>query len=400
MSHERTSPVQAMAHGQTRAPRMMARMDFLYGVVPALLLVVGILLAWLCLRRVFSLRLRAFSTVRKIAEGIVLSLIALVVLALGLNSAVNAVILHHYRAQMPGALYVVDGHRMRLDCTGSGSPTLVLDAGLGNDGLIFSAVQPTLAKTTRVCSYDRAGMGWSDPVSTPRDADHIADQLHGLLQAAGISGPIVLMGHSIAGMYIRDYATRYPGQVAGLIFIDASTPWQNRDPALSKAMRPGGPPLRVRLLTQAMFVLGIPRWMSGCSQPFPAFDPARAKLQAEERCHLVVSSPAGESTNFDRSGKETIHTGPYGDLPVLVFTSDPALAAKFHEPSDMRAAWDRMQANLKNLSTHSRQIIAANAGHYIQLDRAGLINREVPIFIQQIRGTAPPPAVWGTTTTE
>jgi pimeloyl-ACP methyl ester carboxylesterase len=378
----------------------MTRMDFLYGVVPALLVVVGILLAGLALRRVLLLCARSFSIGRKIAEGIVLSLVALVALALGLNSAVNAVILHQYRAQVPGALYVVDGHRMRLDCTGSGSPTLVLDAGLGNDGLIFSAVQPTLAMTTRVCSYDRAGMGWSDPVPTPRDADHITEQLHGLLQAAGISGPIVLMGHSISGMYIRDYASRYPAQVVGLVFIDASTPLQNRDPAFRRVMRPGGPPLQVKLLTQAIFLLGIPRWTGGCSESFPGFGPARARLQAEERCHLVVSSPAGESTNFDRSGEETIHTGPYGDMPVLVFTSDPAKAAKTHEPPEMLAAWVRMQANLKNLSTRSRQIIAANAGHYIQLDRADLIDREVAVFIQQIRGTSPSPAAWGTTTTE
>jgi pimeloyl-ACP methyl ester carboxylesterase len=378
----------------------MACMDFLYGVVPAVLLVVGILLAGLLLRRVICLHARSFSKSRKVSEGIVFSLVAVVVLVLGVNSAVNAVIVHHYRAQMPGALYPVDGHRMRLDCTGSGSPTLVLDAGLGNDGLIFSAVQPTLAATTRVCSYDRAGMGWSDPVATPRDADHITEQLHGLLEAAGISGPIVLMGHSIAGIYIRDYASHYPAQVAGLVFIDASTPLQNRDPALRREMRPGGPPLWFRLRTQAMFVLGIARWMGACSQRFPAFDTARAKLQAEERCHLVVSSPAGESANFDHSGEETIHTGPYGDLPVLIFTSDPAKAAKFHEPADIRAAWDRMQANFKNLSTRSRQIIAVNAGHYIQLDRADLINREVPLFIEQIRGTAPPLADWETTATE
>ena len=372
-------------------------MDILYGVVPALLLVGGSLLVWPCLSRVFSLRARAFSTGRKIAEGIVLSFAALVALALGLNSAVNAVILHHYRSQMPGELYFVDGHRMRLDCTGSGSPTLVLDAGLGNDGLIFGAVQPTLSKTTRVCSYDRAGMGWSDPVSTPRDADHIAEQLHGLLQAAGISGPILLMGHSIAGMYIRNYASRYPAQVVGLIFIDASAPLQNREPAVRRFMSAGGPPLPAKLLVQALFILGIPRWMGACSEPLPAFDPPRAKLRA---CHFVVSSPAGESANFDRSGEETIHTGPYGNLPVLVFTSDPAKAAESHEPPDLLAAWERMQADLKNLSTRSRQIIASNSGHYIQIDRADLIDREVALFIQRIRGTAPPPAAWDTTTTE
>ncbi|HEX3662354.1 MAG TPA: alpha/beta hydrolase [Acidobacteriaceae bacterium] len=374
-------------------------MDLLYGLLPVLLAILGILIAGLCLRRLVSLRDRPYPTARKFFELIALTVVALVSLAIGLSSGVNAVLLHHERAAMPGRLYDVNGHRMRIECTGSGSPTLVLDSGLGNDGLIWSAVQPTLSQTTRVCSCDRAGMGWSDPVPGPRDADHIAAQLHGLLQAAGVTGPIVLMGHSIAGMYIRDYASHYPEQLKGLIFVDASTPFQNRDPALRSEMRPG-PPLRKVLITQAVFVLGIPRWMGGCKGNFPQLPPDRGRLQSEERCHLVVSSPAGESINFDRSGEETIHTGPYGDLPILIFTSDPAKGLAQHEPPAMRAAWDRMQANLKNLSTRSRQIIARNSGHYVQLERPDLIDREVPLFIEQIRGAAPPPAQYGTTTTE
>ena len=115
-----------------------------------------------------------------------------------------------------------------MDCTGSGSPTLILDAGLGDDSLIWGGVQPVLARTTRVCAYDRAGWGLSQAVPGPQDANHIADELHGLLTVAGITGPVVLMGHSIAGMYIRAYASRYPAEVAGLIFVDASTPSRMR----------------------------------------------------------------------------------------------------------------------------------------------------------------------------
>ncbi|MFZ0629654.1 MAG: alpha/beta hydrolase [Acidobacteriaceae bacterium] len=377
----------------------MARMDFPYGLLPTLLVILGILIAGLCLRRMLALRDRPYPTARRFFERVALSIVALLFLAIGLSSGINAILLHRERASMPGRLVDVNGHPMRIECTGSGSPTLVLDAGLGNDGLIWSAVQPALSQTTQVCSYDRAGMGWSDPVPGPRDADHIAAQLHDLLQAAGVTGPIVLMGHSIAGIYIRDYATHYPDQVKGLIFVDGSTPLQNRDPALSPHMRPG-PPLRMILITQATFVLGVPRWMGGCKGNFHQLPPARARLQAEERCHLVVSSPAGESLNFDRSGEETIHTGPYGDLPILIFTSDPAKGLAQHEPPNMRAAWDRMQANLKNLSTRSRQIIARNSGHYIQMERPDLLDREVPLFIQQIRGTAPPPTQYGTTATE
>jgi pimeloyl-ACP methyl ester carboxylesterase len=333
-------------------------------------------------------------------ERAILSSIAFVFLAIGLSSGINALLLHRERASMPGRRYTVNGHRMRIECTGSGSPTLVLDAGLGNDGLIWSAVQPTLSQTTQVCSYDRAGMGWSDPVPPPRDADRIAAQLHGLLQAAGVTGPIVLMGHSIAGIYIRDYASHYPEQVRGLIFVDASTPLQNRDPAFAREMRPGGPPPLRMLLTQTLFVLGVPRWLGGCKDNFPQLPPDRGRLQSAERCHLVVSSPAGESANFDRSGEETAHTGPYGDLPILIFSSDPAKALAAHQPQAMVTAWGRMQANLKNLSTRSRQIIARNSAHYIQLERPDLLNREVPLFIEQIRGTAPPPTPYGTTTAE
>jgi pimeloyl-ACP methyl ester carboxylesterase len=94
----------------------------------------------------------------------------------------------------------------------------VLEAGGGNDGLNWGGVQPVLAHTTQVCSYDRAGFGGSDTLPPPRDADHVTGELHALLHAAGINFPIVLMGHSVGGLFIRDYASHYPNEGAGLIF--------------------------------------------------------------------------------------------------------------------------------------------------------------------------------------
>ena len=275
-------------------------------------------------------------------------LLVLVLLLAG-HAAVDA--LRHSRTQPPGKRYAVDGHNMRLNCTGTGSPTILLDAGLGNDGTIWSGVQPVLAKTTRVCSYDRAGFGWSDPLPPPRDADHIAAELHELLTAARIDGPIVLMGHSIAAVYLRDYATRYPAQVAGLIFVDGSTPWQNRDPS---------------------FRSSDPR------RPWPRF-----KLLLERTAgHLGfpgIGAVAAEMASFDQSGTETIHAAPYGSLPILIFSQDQA-------PD---TTWSRMQEDLKKLSTHSRRIVAKGSGHSIQLDRPELLEREVPVFIEQIRSAAP-----------
>jgi pimeloyl-ACP methyl ester carboxylesterase len=375
-------------------------MDFLYVVAPALLVLAGILIAWLSIRRVLSLGSKSYPAWRKRTERIVLSLLALAAVALAASSGWNGIALYRYRHPPPGQSYLVDGHQMRLDCTGSGSPTLVLDAGLGNDGLIWGGVQPVLAKTTRVCSYDRAGFGWSDALPPPRDADHIAAELHGLLIAANVNGPIVLMGHSIAGIYIRNYATRYPEKVAGLIFVDGSTPLQDRNPAFAAPGGMGPPPWFGMLLIKVASAAGIPRLFGACSRSLPGFDARAAKLQAEDQCHHPFAAIDGESSNFDRSGEQTVHTGPYGTLPILIFSQDPARAASEGEPTKMVKAWNQMQEDFKSLSTRSRRIIARGSSHYVQLDRAELVEREVRLFLEQIRGAAPEPADYGSTISE
>jgi pimeloyl-ACP methyl ester carboxylesterase len=367
--------------------------DFYYGIAPVLVVLVAIVIVWLSIQRISRLRNKTISTSRKIAERIVLGSITLVAIVIAASSAWNAIALHSIHP--PGQWYTVNGHRMRIDCTGSSSPTLILDAGLGNDGLIWGGVQPVLAKTTRVCSYDRAGFGWSDPLSPPRDADRISAELHGLLHAAGITGPVVLMGHSIAGIYIRDYATRYPDQVAGLIFVDGSTPLQNRNPAFQREFAKKPFQWLRDVQGQALFVAGMPRWFGQCSHRLPGFDTAAAKLQAEDLCRTQWSAINAEMASFDRDGEETAHTGPYGALPVLIFSQDPAKDA-----SPIARAWNQMQEDLKQLSTRSRRVIARGSTHYIQIDRPELIEREVPLFIEQIRGTGPDTTNYGSTVTE
>jgi pimeloyl-ACP methyl ester carboxylesterase len=367
--------------------------DFYYGVAPVLVVLIAIAIAWFSIRRISRLRSKTIPGWRKITEHIVLASATLIAIAIAASSAWNAIALRAIRP--PGQWYVVDGHQMRINCTGSGSPTIVLDAGLGNDGLIWGGVQPVLARTTRVCSYDRAGFGWSDPMPPPRDADHIATELHGLLAAAKIYAPIVLMGHSIAGIYIRDYATRYPADVAGLIFVDGSTPLQNRHPAFKSEFAKKPLQWLSDLQGQALFVAGIPRWFGQCSQKFPGFDAVAAKLQAEDLCRSQWSAINAEKDSFDRSGEQTVHTGPYGSLPILIFSQDSA-----KDTSAISQAWNHMQEDLKKLSTRSRRIIAKGSTHYIQLDRPDLIEKEVPQFIEEIRGTAAEPASIGRTVTE
>jgi pimeloyl-ACP methyl ester carboxylesterase len=297
-----------------------------------------------------------------------------------------ATLYYRHRYPAPGNMYTVNGHRMHLYCTGTGSPTLVLESGLGDDWTVWAKVQPTLSKTTQVCSYDRSGMGWSDELATDHDANTFAEQLHALLQAAGIRKPIILMGHSIAGIYIRAYAARYPNDMAGLIFVDASSPYQD------SRLPPTKIPLPSFTLQKWETVFGVARARGDCSQVVPGLEFERGAIYASNCTISGIDSTIAEIDTFNRSSDEIEHTGPFGHLPILVFTSDNTIMdqqeAIIWTPENVKKAdqiWQGMQEDLKHLSSNGRRIIAKGSGHYVEVDRADLINREVPVFIQQVR---------------
>lgn len=374
-------------------------MDFYSSVAPYLVVVFALFVSLLCFRRIRMLSAKPYAKWRRIGERIALSAGIVVFLAAGASTTFNALAIHHYRAVYPpqGRLYTVDGHKMHLYCTGEGSPTIVLDAGLGNDSLIWANVQPTLSKTTRVCSYDRAGFGWSDLQPRPRDAHRITDQLNALLAQAEIKGPIVLMGHSIAGLYIRDYAARYPQNLSSLVFVDGSTPLQeDRFPGRTKLVL-----LKAKLellQTKWSYVLGIPRITGDCNIG-EGFEISAGKMLSQDQCRAALfTALEREDEDFHQSGKETIHTGPF-DLPILIFSQDNHPSGS--EPrSKVDEIWDQMQEELKNLSTRSRRIVAKGSGHYIQVERPDLLNSKVADLIRQIRGEASPSTDYGTTKTE
>lgn len=374
-------------------------------VALAIVLLIAIVVCVLCVWRWNRVGDKKYAKWRRLGERTCLAALIVVSAAVVISTGFNTVATHRFWAThpVPGKIYRVNGYNMRIDCTGAGSPTLILDAGLGNDGLIWGKVQPTLSQTTRVCSYDRAGFGWSDPVPGQQDANRISDQLNGLLNAAGIDGPIVLMGHSISGIYIRTYASRYPQHVAGLIFVDGSTPLQMEHFPADMQTHMKRVETMAFLLGKVVTPLGLLRDMGQCSQVPAGFAPETGKMLAEDNCEPRVNASEREMKNFKQSGNETVHTGPYGDLPILIFSQDPNIHAKIlsaKQGKELSAVWNDMQENLKHLSTRSRRIIAKGSTHYVQLDRADLINREVPLFIQQIRGTAPQPTDYGSTKIE
>src|SRR5262245_12758597 len=127
----------------------------------------------------------------------------------------------------PGQLVDVGGYRLHLNCLGTGSPTVVIEAGLGDWSASWSSwVQPKVAKTTRVCTYDRAGMGYSEAGPLPRTAEQFAKELHTLLQHTSIPGPYVLVGHSMGGLPVRVFAHEYASDVAGVVLIESMNPRQ------------------------------------------------------------------------------------------------------------------------------------------------------------------------------
>ena len=127
-----------------------------------------------------------------------------------------------------GQMVDVGNHRLHLHCVGKGSPTVIFEGGKGGTTLDWTLVQPQLANQTRVCAYDRAGTGWSEPGPLPRTPEQVVTELHTLLQSAGEAGPYLLAAHSLGGRYVRLFAERYPDEVVGMVLVDARSEYHDQ----------------------------------------------------------------------------------------------------------------------------------------------------------------------------
>jgi len=237
---------------------------------------------------------------------------------------------------MPGRLYDVGGHRLHLDCTGSGGPTVVLMSGLGGSSAGWARIAPAVADTTRVCAYDRAGQGWSD-AAAPQNGVAAAADLHTLLARAGEHGPYVLVGHSIGGDYAMTYADRYPEQVAGMVLLDTTSPYRTA----AGTMHAGS--LGPFALLPSVARLGVGRL-------FPTSTWSALPDPEASRFAAFVTSPRGLQNILDEMGSmpalldEAQRLSSLGSTPLVVLT-----AAGHASDTVWNAAQDRMAA----LSTNS-----------------------------------------------
>ena len=279
----------------------------------------------------------------------------------------------------PGRLADVGGRRLHLMDMGAGSPAVVIVPAVGGNVLDLLAFYRELASEMRVCVYDRAGFGWSDPPPRGRRTfDDMASELRQGLAGAGIDPPYLLVGHSIGGIIARRFASRYPRDVAGMILIDSSHEDQARRLRAEGFWRRGAARTRWFALRRRARILGLRRLavLAGFSQLNAELDrdvppefaaAARAvNLTARHRqavvCELLLMTRShGQPTSL-------------GNLPLTVLT------AAGRDP-----AWMEMQAELASLSTASTHIVATQGGHYLQRDEPGLVSSAIRDLIAYIR---------------
>jgi pimeloyl-ACP methyl ester carboxylesterase len=253
---------------------------------------------------------------------------------------------------MPGQSIDVGGHSLHLSCTGTGSPTVVLQPGGGAMSSDMGWIAPRVAADTRVCVYDRPGRGGSEAVSTPQDASQVATDLHTLLQRGNVPGPYVLAGHSFGGLYVLTYAARYPDQIAGMVVIDTTAP-RETPPAAGSDEPDGYYPLgRVATLISTSARLGLTRLyapLEAGTLPPQSEDEARANLTTGSNLRSFVDEFGQASASAAEAGAFT----DFGAKPLVVLTAGTGSDA------DLIASHVR----LTTMSTNSAHRVIDGASH-------------------------------------
>jgi pimeloyl-ACP methyl ester carboxylesterase len=271
----------------------------------------------------------------------------------------------------PGQMVDVGGYRLHIKCTGTGSPTVVVEAGFGDTSASWGWVQPEVAKTTRICTYDRAGMGWSEASPRPRTARDYAQELHTLLAKANERGPYVLVGHSMGGYTVIVYAHDYPAEVAGLVLVDAQDLPTSDVATPQPAPKPGGftlPALlaRIGLMRLLAEPLGsVENLPEGDKQAYTAYAVAPRSVQTF----------TDEGMGMSAGGAQARAVTSLGALPLIVLSRG----------KDQDAKHTAAQTGLLQLSTDSQQLFADHSGHPIMIEQPEAAVAAIVKMVSQLR---------------
>jgi pimeloyl-ACP methyl ester carboxylesterase len=332
---------------------------------------------------------------RRVFGGLVILLVALMVLGLGYQ----AIAMHQDRRQTPppGELVDVGGYQLHIHCVGTGSPTVILEAGLGDNYLTWNLVQEQIAQSSRVCAYDRAGLGWSDPAPQALERSQVAQSLHTLLSNADIQGPYVLVGHSAGGLYVRVFAEQYPQEVAGMVLVDADN--ENQFSRLPQALVQSTVDSYAGLaqtlsLVRALAPFGVVR-IFGLSASFAASDPVFDVLGPEGQQMLIaIYSRTNISQAIKRefetevlNVRETGSLQKLGDIPltVLAKSGDDPEGVDAKTIAEGNQIMLDLQQELADLSTNGRLVIVEDTGHYIQIDQPESVITAVKEMVETLQ---------------
>jgi pimeloyl-ACP methyl ester carboxylesterase/FtsH-binding integral membrane protein len=349
--------------------------DALAWVWPPALLV---LVIWMFTRA----RRQLHSRTRRWVLNPVLMVLVLAAVGAGYETARESIDARVYA--MPGQLVDVGGHRLHLSCTGEGSPTVVLEPGAGGMSSTMGLIAPAVARDTRVCVYDRAGRGWSDPAEGTQDGTRIATDLHTLLHTAGIPGPYLLAGHSFGGLYVRSYAAQYPDDVAGLVLVDSTEATTTTAAAGSSASSgPGAYDAmgRVSAAVSAAARLGLGRLvaqLSYASLPTESRNAARARTATAEHAGSAVD----EYVTANASMEQARSLVDFAGKPLVVLTAGTGSAP----------GWSTKQDHLATLSTNSVHRVVDGASHDSLVDNAhdaANVSQAISEVITSVRTTTP-----------
>jgi pimeloyl-ACP methyl ester carboxylesterase len=258
----------------------------------------------------------------------------------------------------PGRRIDIGGYRLHILCGGTGGPTVVLEYGLGASYLDWRLVEPQIAGFTRVCVYDRAGYGWSDPSPRRRVPSVMADELHSLLHAAGEKAPYLLVAHSFASGNAVMFAHKFPQEVLGLVLVDGMHTLSDFPFPLRR---------RISLLgTEALIPFGLPRWRGWCGGAGPR--DLRGVRQAISCRRTLFRTFYRENESLSANAEEVRSITTLGRVPLIVIARDPSIPY-----AGERARWELIQKQKLALSTNRELIIATGSGHDIPLTRPDLI---------------------------
>lgn len=351
-------------------------------------------------------KVSGWARVRRWVKRILLGLLALLLLFVVVGSIYEA--LGRKNAQEkyppPGKLVDIGGRKMHIDCRGAGSPTVILESGLGTGGTTdWTLVHDEIASFTRTCAYDRAGIMWSDAKDTPQDAAAVTEDLHKLLKGAGISDPLVLVGHSIGGPYTRTYVGKYGEQVAGLVMVDPSHPDQIA--RLGKVVSIDVHPKRASTLihtAKALAWTGIVRFVIARGDKPQARTPAETKrlgdalAKSAAYASTSIRGSASELDGFDRTMDQARAVHSFGNRPLIVLTAMApmtpeqlkGLGMKAEDGARFKQEWKTLHTEQAAFSTRGRQQIVPDATHYIQVDRPEVVIAAVREVVGEVRADA------------